>query len=444
MSDHQKASWSDGLPILAERSLLRYISFAALYVAQGLPFGLVLVAMPGWLAKQGLSAGEVGAFTGFVALPWAFKFTGGPLMDRFGYLPMGRRRPWVIGAQIGILISFTAMAFIPDPIANLSLLAGVAFVANLCAAFQDVAVDGMAIDLLPEDQRARANGFMFGGQAVGAAFSSIVGGTIMSTYGLGPAVYACAWMLGLIALIPILFRERSGEKYFPWTKGEASAAAISAQLHSFVDILKSLMRVFILPTSLIATALVFSYRTVEGLLWAILPVMTVQDLGWGDGEYAQVQGAAGLASGIIGMIAGATVVHRFGSKPVLVATSVAWIVINVLVASFPDQWENRTYATIYFYATNTVGMVFLVANVPLFMGICWKKVAATQFSLYMAMANLGTSFGGMITGTVNSLLDYQGVMYFVGVLGIGLIFLIGLIDTDRNAVRLAALDATTA
>lgn len=110
------------------------------------------------------------------------------------------------------------------------------------------------------------------------------------------------------------------------------------------------------------------------------------------------------------MIAGATVVHRFGSKPVLVATAVAWITINLLVASFPDQWANRTYATIYFYATNTVGMIFIVANVPLFMGICWKKVAATQFSLYMAMANLGTSFGGMITGPVNRLLDYQGIM----------------------------------
>ncbi len=84
-------SQSNGLPVLAERNLLRYISFAALYVAQGQPFGLVLVAMPAWMAKQGLSAGEIGAFTGFVALPWAFKFTGSPLMDRYGYLPMGRR-----------------------------------------------------------------------------------------------------------------------------------------------------------------------------------------------------------------------------------------------------------------------------------------------------------------------------------------------------------------
>jgi len=93
MSDHPtELTRSEGLPILAERSLLRYISFAALYVAQGLPYGLVLVAMPAWMAKQGLSAGEIGSFTGFVALPWSFKFLGGPVMDRFGYLPMGRRR----------------------------------------------------------------------------------------------------------------------------------------------------------------------------------------------------------------------------------------------------------------------------------------------------------------------------------------------------------------
>ena len=333
------------------------------------------------------------------------------------------------------------MAMIPDPINNLGMLAAVAFATNLCAAFQDVAVDGMAIDILPEEQRARANGFMFGGQALGIAFSTGVGGTMMSDYGFGPAISIISALLACIAVLPILFRERPGERMFPWSAGEASSSSLALQLDSWWDIIKSLSRAFVLPSSLIAVSLVFFYRAVEGMLWAVLPALTVQDLGWGDGEYSQVQASAGLFSGIVGMIAGATIIHRFGSKRILLVTCGSWILLNVLVASFPDQWANRSYATIYFFATNTIGMIFLVAVIPIFMTICWKKVAATQFSAYMAMANLGTSFGGFITGPLNASLDYQGIMYLVGALGVGLFILVRLIDLERHSQQIEALEA---
>lgn len=41
------------LPALSDSSLLRYIAFTALYMAQGLPAGLMAVAIPAWLAKHG-------------------------------------------------------------------------------------------------------------------------------------------------------------------------------------------------------------------------------------------------------------------------------------------------------------------------------------------------------------------------------------------------------
>ena len=35
-----------------------------------------------------------------------------------------------------------------------------------------------------------------------------------------------------------------------------------------------------------------------------------------------------------------------------------------------------------------VGVLFIVSIIPVFMSICWKKVAATQFSIYMALAEI--------------------------------------------------------
>ena len=46
------------LPALSENSFLRYYTFAALYIAQGIPEGLLWYAIPAWLAMNGKSPVE--------------------------------------------------------------------------------------------------------------------------------------------------------------------------------------------------------------------------------------------------------------------------------------------------------------------------------------------------------------------------------------------------
>ena len=80
-------------PALSERSLLRYVNFIALYLAEGLQMGMLFVGIPAWLAMNNKTPGEIGGFAAACALPWTFKFLVAPLMDRYTYLPMGRKRP---------------------------------------------------------------------------------------------------------------------------------------------------------------------------------------------------------------------------------------------------------------------------------------------------------------------------------------------------------------
>ena len=94
------------LPALSENTFLRYFSFAALYVAQGIPEGLLWYAIPAWLAMNGKSAAEIGSYVAVIGIPWSLKILNAPLMDRFTYLPMGRRRPWILFGQFGLIASF--------------------------------------------------------------------------------------------------------------------------------------------------------------------------------------------------------------------------------------------------------------------------------------------------------------------------------------------------
>ncbi len=119
--------------ILAESRPLRFFSFTVFYIAQGLPFGLVTVALPAYLAEQGVSAGAIGSFIGVASLPWSFKLFAGPVMDRFSYLAMGRRRPWVILSQLCLVLTGVAFAFFPQALQNVAMLTALCFLLNCFA-----------------------------------------------------------------------------------------------------------------------------------------------------------------------------------------------------------------------------------------------------------------------------------------------------------------------
>lgn len=79
--------------VLSKSSRLRFLTGATLYFAQGIPKGLLNVAMPAWLASQGLGAGAIASYLAIIILPWVFKLFWGPIMDRFQFPAMGLRRP---------------------------------------------------------------------------------------------------------------------------------------------------------------------------------------------------------------------------------------------------------------------------------------------------------------------------------------------------------------
>jgi PAT family beta-lactamase induction signal transducer AmpG len=91
-----------GLSLTGHRTL-RFAMVFTLYLAQGLPIGLFFYALPAWQAQNGASAAAVGGVLALTSLPWSLKLVNGVVMDRFAFLAMGRRRPWLIAgaAKVG-------------------------------------------------------------------------------------------------------------------------------------------------------------------------------------------------------------------------------------------------------------------------------------------------------------------------------------------------------
>src|SRR5688572_25267740 len=243
-----------------ESRSLRLWLFTVLYFIQGIPSGFFLISLPGWFAQHGLGKAEIGMFIATVTMPWAFKFVFAPLMDKFHFLKMGRRRPWVLGTQLGIIVCTVLMAFVPDPIHNLGWLAFYGFLVNFFSSIQDLAVDGMAVDLLPKDEQARVQGFMIGGQAIGKTAASAGGALVLIAWGYPTFVLLTGFVAAVGMLFPLLVRERAGESLLPWTPGQPSPEALRLQVDRWSVLLKSLLKAFLVPSSIVVVLALFIHR----------------------------------------------------------------------------------------------------------------------------------------------------------------------------------------
>ena len=390
--------------VLSENAFLRYFSFSSLYVAQGIPEGLTFFAIPAWMAMNGKSPAEIGSFIAVIGIPWSFKILVAPLMDRFSYLPMGKRRPWVLFGQLGLIISFFSAAFINDPLNNLSTLMIAGFFISLFGAFQDVAVDGMAIDIVPINEQARANGLMWGSKTIGTSLSLVVSTWIINTYGFYQAVISLSVVVMCILIIPLFVREYKEEKLLPWTKGTISENSKKLQLRSWKKIFTSLYKVFFLPTSLLMGVAVFSSSIGNGLMDTILPVFTIQEIGWTNDYFSQIMAIANITGGILGMFAAGALVDFFGKVRMMSIYLILLIILILFMVLFKDYWSSQTFVPgfiICYYMLYTFLTIAIFASA---MELCWKRISATQFTLYMAISNLGRATGAGLLAHVKDIL----------------------------------------
>jgi PAT family beta-lactamase induction signal transducer AmpG len=425
---------------LTENAVLRYVLFSVLYFAQGIPGGITIYAIPAWLAMNDKTPMEIATYSGVVLIPWSFKIILGPLMDRYTILSMGRKRPWVIFGQLGLILSFLAMGFVPDPLNNLNGLMIIGFIISVFACFQDVGTDGMAIDVIPENEQARANGLMWGSATIGYALSMVIGTTLISVLGFSEAIPLMSISTVFIIIAPILFRERPGEKLMPWTTGEPSPESKNIQSKSWVEIFKALFKVTILPSSIILCVIFFFKSTVEGVIDTLLPVFTIQNLGWTDISYSHAYSITSVIGGVFGMIFGGIIVDMFGAKKMLTIYLGVYVLLFGVMGLSSNFWGNDTvvfgFMLLYLLFSTFISISIFASA----MKLCWKTVAATQFTLYMAISNMGIALGRGALGVLNDFLTWENIFLLMAVISLITITFIKYLNFTKHSKSLKAFN----
>lgn len=418
--------------ILSDNAVTRYITFSALYTAQGIPEGITFFAIPAWLAMNGKSAMEIAAYVGVIGIPWSFKIVIAPLMDRWTFLAMGRKRPWVIFGQLGLIISFLYIGLVPDPLNNALGLMIAGFFISFFGAFQDVATDGMAVDVIPVNEQARANGLMWGAKTIGISASLIVGTWLINTLGFSVAISSLSIAVAVIMIFPIYFKERHGEKSMPWSSGEASSESKQTQLGSWMQIFKSLYRVVRLKASILFGIATFFAGLMFGLIDTLLPIFSIQELGWTNTSFSSAFSITTLIGGFLGMFIGGYLVDYFGKiKMLMVYLSILIILISVF-SFMTNLWGNNNYVYGFILCYYTFYTFLCIAMFAAAMHLCWKTVAATQFTLYMALSNMGRAAGATFLGVLKTNYSWEMVFLIIAIMPLITLIFIRFVNFDRH------------
>ncbi len=388
------------MPTLTGSKTARTFTLCVLYAAQGMPWGFVTIALLSYLAGQGAGLAETAKISSLATLPWTFKVFWGPIIDRFTIRSMGRRRPWIVFSQLAMSATLLAMILVGDLTEEFETLAWMVFLHNCFVSLQDVSSDALAVDVLLDEERGTVNGMMWASSYVGTAIGGAGMGTVIANFGLRPAFCLQAAVLFLILCVPLFVRERAGEKLLPWTEGDAKLEPGEEEMEDLRGLVKGLFGAFAAWPPFLGALYAYAASVMVGMRVAVMPVFYTQEIGWTDEHYAQVEGGAGSAAGVAGALVGGFLADRVGVKVIITFGMLGISGFCVAMGASEELRAHESFPLAFLLGTTFLISLMTVASFALFMRLCTPAVAGTQYTLYMALANLARVSGAAIVASI--------------------------------------------
>ena len=116
--------------------------------SSGLPLYVLLTLVPGWLRSEHVDLKAIGLFT-LVQFPYTWKFVWAPLLDRFAFPLLGRRRGWMLTTQCALLLSISLIGGLV-PGTDLKAIAALAAITAFLSASQDIVLDAYRREILSD------------------------------------------------------------------------------------------------------------------------------------------------------------------------------------------------------------------------------------------------------------------------------------------------------
>lgn len=393
-----------------------FLLLAALYFAQGLPYGFFTQALPVLMREQGHSLTAISSVS-LLFIPWAVKFLWAPWVDH-----RGSRRDWLLPLQVaGVLLALGLTALPLD--GSFAALFIALFLFNCVAATQDIATDGLAVRLLTAPQRGLGNGIQVGGYRIGMILG---GGLLLWLYAIAGWATMLLTMAGLLALtvIPVLFMREP----LPLTAIPADTARRDLLLGWWTRLRRPGLAGFI--------GLIAAYKFGDTMASAHIGPMMV-DLGLTKTDIALIKGTVGSLMALAGAALGGVLAWRLPRRTTLYlfgllqAVSITPYLLAALgVAPLAMLWTGSLLESFF-------GAMATVALFTLMMDAADPEHGGTDYTLLACIIVLVMGSAVFAGGLVGDHLGYVALLALgMAVSVIGCLWLVWALDRGSPLTRL--------
>jgi len=428
--------WLQDLRVYAEPPVARML---LLGFAAGLPLLLVLGTLSYRLREAGIDRTTIG-FLSWVGLAYAFKWVWAPLVDRLP-LPLltrtlGRRRSWLLAAQLAIVAGLAGMAF-TDAAQDLHQLVAFALLVAFASATQDIALDAYRIESADlSRQAAMAAAYQVGYRSAmitasaGALWIAAAFDPDEKTYQHAPWVAAYLCMAGLIGvgIVTVLFSSEPQVAVSPDTvrREQEAAARLHSRLLSWIfSAVVSPFLDFVLRYrwhAALLLGLIGTYR-ISDIVLGVMSNPFYRDMGFTKDEVAAVSGVYGVVMTLVGAALGGVLALRYGVMRILMLGAVLSALTNLLFAWLATRGHDLPALVFAISADNLSAGIASAAFVAYLSGLTNVAYSATQYALFSSVMLLLPKFIGGWSGWAVDNFGYPAFFVGTALLGVPVLVL---------------------
>jgi PAT family beta-lactamase induction signal transducer AmpG len=429
--------WRDALKVYLEPATLRML---ALGFSAGLPLLLVLGTLSFRLREAGIDRTTIG-YLSWVGLAYGFKWVWAPLVDRLPVPPLttllGRRRGWLLLAQLTVMAGLVGMAF-NDPRAGLAPLVWCALLVAFGSATQDIALDAFRIEsAATRKQAALAAAYQTGyrlamiwagaGVLWIAAWAELAGSAGYQDSAWKTAYLAMAASMA-VGVLTVLLSPEPARVALPKAKNAAEWLE-NVLIEPFADFFRRYRWQAALILALIAV-----YR-ISDVVMGIMANPFYVDMGFTKDEVATVSKIYGVVMTLAGAFVGGVLSMRLGVMRVLMLGAVLSAASNLLFAGLASRGHDLTALVLVVSADNLAGGIASAAFIAYLSSLTNVSYSATQYALFSSLMLLLPKFIAGYSGAFVDAYGYHAFFTGTAALGVPVLLLVALAARRAPARR---------
>jgi PAT family beta-lactamase induction signal transducer AmpG len=377
---------------MSNQKRLSYLMFGLLYFAQGTVLSYFTALNAIYFLSRGLTMGDVGIFASIALIPFVIKIFLGMLSDKVNLFGLGHRKPYIVIGLVVQALCLIAAPFI-DPAGAYWGFVALAFILQMAMALYDTCTDGLALDTIPEEEQGTIQSFMVGGRSLGVVITASIVGLLAENV----SWLAVFWLLAVFTLLPLpmvlRLREaaRTVEREFDW-------GAFRAFKHGPVIALAGLgFVIFFIIAG--ANQMVNPFLETEfGIALSTAGLITTV---WGVGA-------------VLGGASGGLFINRFGGRnAILTALGVTFVAVLALALT-PSTLLAWPVVLIFGLAYGVCQTLYYALS----MNYTDPRIAASMFSILMAVTNVAQGAGMTIGGGLTDRIGFRWTFAIIAVVNV--------------------------